>query len=96
MGRGELRGDATWLKQHVKGNSLFGIKDHVKHVGGSIKETRYKGALGPPGKPIGKGLAADLLVFKSSAQSNSCLSSPDPWVQLEPDETGRNQHELYS
>ena len=78
---------------YLKRNSLYGIKDHVKHVGGSIKETRYKGALGPPGKPIGKSLAADLLVFKSSAQSNSCLSSPDPWVQLEPNKAAGKHHE---
>ena len=41
----------------------------INNMGGSIKEIKYKGALGPPGKPIRKGLAADLLVFKSSADT---------------------------
>ena len=47
-----------------------------------MKETN-KGALGPPGKPIEKGLKLRVFVL-ASLQSESCMHSPDPWVQLEP------------
>ena len=41
----------------------------INSMGGSIKETIYKGGPGAPEKILRKGLAADLLVFKSSAAS---------------------------
>ena len=72
LGRGELGSVATWLNSRLeKGRTFMSSETMINSMGGSIKETIYKGALGPPRKPLEK---AWLL---------TCLfSSPQPLVML--------------